>query len=130
MAEMLRRRMQYAALAGAIILLGLVVHFYGTLLGARVRDGLGDAMWAAMICAGISALLPRRSPLHRSVAALCVCYAVEFSQLWHTPTLDQFRATQIGALMLGSGFDARDLVAYALGIGLFAWFDRRWVLRT
>ena len=34
------------------------------------------------------------------------------SQLYHTPTLDAIRATQAGQLVLGSGFDPRDLAAY------------------
>ncbi len=32
------------------------------------------------------------------------------------PTLDAWRATTLGHLVLGSGFDPRDLVAYALGV--------------
>ncbi|MEO7996915.1 MAG: DUF2809 domain-containing protein [Gemmatimonadaceae bacterium] len=123
------RRLKYAALTGAVLLVGLGVHFRGALLNARVRDSLGDALWATMIAAGISTLMPRQRPMTRYIGALCICYAVEFSQLWHTPALDQLRATRMGALVLGSGFDWRDLVAYACGIAMFAWLDERWVSR-
>jgi len=49
--------------------------------------------------------------------ALAFCCAVEFSQLWHTPWLNAVRRTTAGHLVLGSGFNARDLVAYAGGVG-------------
>jgi hypothetical protein len=48
--------------------------------------------------------------------ALTICWIVEFSQLVHAPWLDGWRATTLGHLVLGSGFDPRDLVAYGLGV--------------
>lgn len=122
------RRLLYAYITGAITLLGLAVHLYGVPLNARVRDSLGDALWAAMIAAALSTLAPHTRPMGRYVGALFISYVVEFSQLWHTPGLDQFRATRLGALMLGSGFDWRDLIAYACGIVVFAGFDQRSML--
>jgi hypothetical protein len=41
---------------------------------------------------------------------------VEVSQLYHTPLLDAWRRTTPGQLILGSGFDLRDLGAYTLGV--------------
>jgi hypothetical protein len=38
------------------------------------------------------------------------------SQAFHTPWLDAMRANRLGQLVLGSGFDPRDFVAYAIGI--------------
>jgi hypothetical protein len=52
----------------------------------------------------------------RAAAAGLVCAGVELSQLYHAPALDAFRATRVGHLLLGSGFDVRDLGAYALGV--------------
>ena len=124
------RRRRYAAVTAAIILLGLFVHFHGAPLNARLRDSLGDALWAGMIAAALSALLPGKASGTRYFIALLICYAVEFSQLWHTATLDQFRATRMGALMLGSGFDWRDLIAYACGIVMFAWLDQHAMFRS
>jgi hypothetical protein len=48
--------------------------------------------------------------------ALAFCFAVEFSQLVHLPELDALRRTTAGHLALGSGFDRRDLAAYAGGV--------------
>ena len=36
--------------------------------------------------------------------------------MYHTPAIDAIRATRIGHLVLGSGFDPRDLLAYAIGV--------------
>ena len=45
-----------------------------------------------------------------------ICFAVEVSQLFHTSGLDAFRATTVGQLVLGSGFDPLDLASYAAGV--------------
>ena len=52
----------------------------------------------------------------RAAVALAICFAVEFSQLWHLPILDALRRTTAGHLVLGSGFDLRDFAAYAAGV--------------
>lgn len=110
------RRLVYAGLAIGTIALGLIVHFHGDALGPTSRDVIGDALWAAMIAWWIGAIVPDRSLGARSVAALVVCFAVEFSQLYHTVALDTLRNGTIGHLILGSDFDPRDLVAYAIGV--------------
>jgi hypothetical protein len=86
------------------------------MLGPVARDVLGDALWAAMIAWWAGALAPRARLVVRSLTAYGVCAAVEASQLYHAPTLDALRATRLGHLVLGSGFDPRDLAAYAFGV--------------
>ena len=113
-----RRRAAFLALACATIAVGLVVHFRGSALAPVTRDVLGDALWAMMIAWWAGALAPRASLTVRSAAAYTICATVEFSQLYHTATLDSVRATTIGHLILGSGFDPRDLVAYSVGVVL------------
>jgi hypothetical protein len=109
-------RARYVALALGTIALGLVVHLRGAMLPADVRDVLGDALWAMMIVWWTGALAPRATLATRGLAALAVCFAVELSQRLHTPTLDAIRGTTAGHLVLGSGFDPRDLAAYTLGV--------------
>lgn len=109
--------MAYAALALATIVVGLAVHLHGASLGGVTRDVLGDALWAMMITWWMGALAPDVALLRRGMLAYAICGAVELSQLYHTPALDAVRATLIGHLMIGSGFDPRDLLAYALGVG-------------
>jgi hypothetical protein len=43
------------------------------------------------------------------------CFAIEFSQLLHTPWLDGLRNQRLGALVLGQGFHALDLFDYLVG---------------
>jgi hypothetical protein len=115
---------RYLALAVATIALGLLVHSRGDALSAVVRDVLGDALWAAMMMWCISAIAPVARLWSRAAVALSVCFVVEFSQLLHFPALDAFRRTTAGQLALGSGFDPRDLAAYAAGVLVAAVIDR------
>ena len=117
-------RASFVALALGTIALGLVVHISGGALGPTTRDVLGDALWAMMIAWWIGALAPDSNLRARSGAAFAICVAVEVSQLLHTPALDRLRGTIAGQLVLGSGFDPRDLGAYAIGVLAAAVLER------
>ena len=109
------RRLTHLGLALAAIASGLAFQRLRGRLPFAVADVLGDALWALMIYWGCGVLRPGVHPAVRAAGALVVCWAVEGSQLLHAPTLDAWRATTLGHLILGSGFDPRDLAAYALG---------------
>jgi hypothetical protein len=111
-------RLPFVTLAVGTIALGLTVHRGGAALGLGpvVRDVLGDALWAVMIAWWLGVLAPTMRLTARAGVALAICAAVEVSQLLHTPALDAARRTLAGRLMLGSGFDPRDLVAHAAGV--------------
>jgi Protein of unknown function (DUF2809) len=126
-----RRRLAFVALACLTIAAGLAVHLRGGALGPIARDVLGDALWAMMIAWWAGALAPRARLAIRSLASYAVCAGVEVSQLYHAPALDAARATMVGHLVLGSGFDPRDLAAYGAGVALAALLEstagaRRW----
>jgi hypothetical protein len=112
----IRLRLTYVVLAVVTIGVGLLVHLNGTAFASTSRDAIGDALWAAMMVWWLGALLPYARPAIRGVGAYAVCVGVEVSQLYHAPTLDMLRATAVGHLLLGSGFDPRDLVSYAGGV--------------
>jgi Protein of unknown function (DUF2809) len=112
----LRARLSYLALALATIALGLLVHLRGSALPAAARDVLGDALWAVMIVWLVSVVAPSARLVTRGAVALALCWAVELSQRLHAPSLDALRATTAGHLVLGSGFDPRDLAAYVVGV--------------
>jgi hypothetical protein len=116
LSEVSRARFIYVALAVVTIGVGLVVHLGGGLVAPRARDVLGDALWAAMMVWWISAIWPGSRLIARSGAAYAVCVCVELSQLYHTAALDAARATRVGHLVLGSGFDPRDFLSYGLGV--------------
>ena len=120
----LRTRASYTMFALGTIALGLGVHWRGGALGSTIRDVLGDALWAAMVAWWIGAVAPGAALRLRATAALALCVAVEVSQLYHTAMLDALRSTTAGSLILGSGFDPRDLVAYTLGVLLTVILER------
>lgn len=120
----MRRRAGYLGLALLTIAVGLLVHFHGEPLGPVARDVLGDALWATMIFWGTGVLLPATSLRTRGTLAVLFCFAVELGQLVRSSGLDAVRGTTIGHLVLGSDFDPRDLVAYALGVALGCLLER------
>jgi hypothetical protein len=123
------KRAWYLGATVATITVGLGVHLGGAALGPALRDITGDALWAAMMVWIVSAVVPRAALPARGAGAYTICVLVELSQLIHAPFLDAVRATRLGHLVLGSGFDARDLVAYALGVALATSVERacvRW----
>ncbi len=111
-----RARLVYVALALATIVVGLAVHLAATGIGAAKRDMIGDALWAAMIAWWLGAFAPDARLITRGVVAYAICAVVEVSQLYHAAALDTLRETRVGHLILGSGFDPRDLLWYVLGV--------------
>jgi hypothetical protein len=108
-------RFRYLVLAAITIASGLALQQSRSRLSFAFADVLGDALWGLMIFWLVAAAQPTRRILLRASIALAVCWLVELSQLYHTVWLDAVRATTIGHLTLGSDFDVRDLLAYALG---------------
>lgn len=117
-------RRTYIACGIATVAIGLLVFRGGIGLAAVPRDILGDALWATMMVWWVSAIVPARSLMVRAAISLGLCYFVEISQLIRAPWLDRLRASALGHLVLGSGFDPRDLVAYAGGVLVAVAIDR------
>ena len=111
-----RERLPYLALALVTIAAGLTVHLAGHALPVRLRDLAGDALWAMMMVWWMGVLAPRAPLWGRAAAALTVCILVEASQAFSPAGLASVRRTALGHLVLGSDFDPRDLVAYAVGV--------------
>ena len=104
----------------SIIVLGLGLRGFGLGLGLPaviVKYG-GSALWAAMVfflVAISSAGLPR---WRIAGIAAAIAVSVELFRLVHTSSLDAFRLTPGGALLLGRIFSPWDLLAYGVGIAL------------
>src|SRR4051812_7158736 len=114
----MQRRGIYVGLTVVTISLGLLEHRQAAALGHRLGDAAGDAMWASMIVWIISAIVPFAGRPFRFGIAYAICLSVELSQAVHGPTLDALRANRFAQLVLGSGFDPRDFLWYAIGIAV------------
>ena len=113
------------ALMLATIATGLAVRFAPLGLPLFVVKYGGSMLWALMVYWIISALLPSRPLLAVALVAGTLATAVEFFKLYHSPTLDAFRLTLPGVLLLGRFFSVWDIGAYWLAIVIGAFVDQR-----
>ncbi|WP_447913964.1 ribosomal maturation YjgA family protein [Microbacterium phyllosphaerae] len=104
-----RRRLLIAA--ALVIVIGLAVHLIGS---GPVADFAGDALYAVMIYLVIATVFARARSWVVGTAAIVVCTLIEVFQLTGLPGVwaEAFWPVR---LVLGAGFDARDLIAYAVG---------------
>lgn len=103
---------------------GLASRHFGALLPSFVREHFGDALWGGMIYFGIRMLWINRSREWAMIVSLMFSWAIECSQIIQTPWLNELRSTALGALILGHGFLAMDLLRYAVGILCMYRIDR------
>ncbi|WP_372630495.1 DUF2809 domain-containing protein [Cohnella sp.] len=120
----MKHRMFYLAAAALLIVLGLGVRRYSSGLPPLISVHAGDALWAAMVYCGFRALLVGRSKLAALMAALMFSFAIEFSQLYQAEWINGVRATTVGALIMGHGFLAVDLIRYFIGCAAAFFIDR------
>jgi hypothetical protein len=111
-----RKRSKYAIGIFVVILLGLASRSPAFLLPSLVRDYAGDALWALAAYLTIAFLFPRLPIGRVALTAGLFSLAIEISQLYHAPWIDQIRRLRLGALVLGHGFLWSDLICYAAGI--------------
>jgi hypothetical protein len=52
------------------------------------------------------------------ILSLIFCYAIEFSQLYKAPWINNLRHALFGRLVLGEGFLWSDLLCYTVGIAI------------
>lgn len=108
-----RRRLAALGALVVIVVAGLVVS--RGLPTSAVTDIAGDALYAVAVYAGLVVLLPRARRVVIALAAAGWCVAVELLQLTGLPSTLAERMPPV-ALVLGTGFDARDLVVYAAAV--------------
>lgn len=101
-----------------LVAAAIVLRRYGPAHGLSpfaIRMGAG-ALWAATIYFVLALLLRSRPHKQVMLAAAVLCAAIEFSKLSHTPALDIFRLTPVGAWVLGRLFAWTNFAAYAAGL--------------
>ena len=115
-----RRRIAAAVALAAVIAAGLTVHAFSA--DTALADITGDALYAVAAFAAGVLVAPRAATLLVGGVAAAWCVGVELLQLTEVPlTLAAwFRPI---ALVLGTGFDVRDLVVYVAAIAVAAALD-------
>lgn len=124
-------RMRRLGIALGIIACGLALRLGGYEIGLPyllVKYG-GSTLWGAMVFFLVATILPRQPIGRLAVLAFVIAALTEFSRLYHTPWLDEFRLTLAGALLLGRIFSWLNILAYALGIALAALLEMRIISR-
>ncbi|HSU53142.1 MAG TPA: DUF2809 domain-containing protein [Candidatus Dormibacteraeota bacterium] len=100
------------------MVLGLASRKWPWLLAAALGKYPGDALWAGMVYWAVAFLSPAAPVIRVAAYALAISYLDELSQLYQATWINQFRATTVGHLLLGSAFSWLDLFAYTVGVGL------------
>jgi hypothetical protein len=128
-----RRRLvvRRLGIAFGVIACGLVLRLTGYQIGlpyVLVKYG-GSTLWGMMVFWLVGVLMPGGRIKWLASISLVLAALVEFTRLYHTPWLDAFRLQLIGALLLGRIFSWLNIVAYAAGILVAAWIERRILMR-
>lgn len=111
-----RNRIWLALAVLVVICVGLASRRFPAVFPAAFGSHTGDALWALMVFLGIAFIRPAMSGPRVACAALVFSYLIEVAQLYQAPWINAIRATTFGHLVLGTGFQWLDLLAYAIGI--------------
>ncbi len=124
--QFMRRRISLVLALLLTIASGLALRRFGyaaNLPFAVVKYG-GSILWGAMVYWLLATIFVSSRPFRIAAVALILAVAVELFRLWHTPTLEAFRLTTAGALLLGRVFSLWNIAAYATGIAAALALDR------
>lgn len=114
-----RRRIVLGALALLTAGSGLLVH---ATVDGPFGDAAGDALYAVLVYLLAAWLLPHSRMLRPAVVAVAICAGIELFQLTGFPRA-WASVFPPSALLLGSGFDVRDIVVYTVAISAAAIID-------
>ncbi len=112
-------RLKYLLCVAAVIAAGLVSRKI-----PAIPLWVGDALWAVMIYLMMRVVFVHATILKIALWSLAFCFAIEISQLYQAPWINNIRSTLIGHLILGQSFLWSDLVAYTGGILTVATVER------
>ncbi|MFM1871537.1 MAG: hypothetical protein RL398_959 [Planctomycetota bacterium] len=107
------KRSRSITLLAATIALGLLSRRFP--LPGLLAEHLGDALYATAAAWLATLLRPSLRAADTALAGFAIATLVECQQLLDWGWLVELRHTRVGALVLGQGFQAADLLAYACG---------------
>ncbi|WDF78379.1 DUF2809 domain-containing protein [Mucilaginibacter sp. KACC 22773] len=110
---MRRSRLLYFTIIIATIITGLLSRHFKS-----IPLFIGDILWALMVYFIVSFLFINKPIKVVVIASLLFCFAIEFSQLYKAPWINDLRHTLFGKLVLGAGFLWSDLLCYVVGVGI------------
>jgi hypothetical protein len=118
---MFKTRISYFLLITLTIIAGLLSRHF-----KAIPLFIGDILWALMVYFIMRFLLTGKQVKFSVIASLIFCFAIEFSQLYKAPWINNLRHTLLGRLVLGEGFLWTDLLCYVVGIGIGILIDHLW----
>jgi len=110
---MTKPRLTYFILIILTIILGLLSRHI-----AGVPLFIGDILWATMVYWIMRFLFLTKSLKFSVIGSLLFSYAIEFSQLYQAPWINNIRHTVIGGLVLGETFSWGDMLSYTVGVAI------------
>lgn len=120
-----RLRTHYAVAVILVMIFGISsrqYHFFPSVLDKYPED----ALWALMVFLGFGFLLPKQKTAVCALSAILFSFTIETSQLYQAPWLNAIRQTTLGHLVLGSGFDGFDFLAYSIGVLFGVILEHAW----
>jgi len=113
-----RPRLRFTAAAVLVVGVGLLSRSpLQAHLPPFIAAYAGDTLWGLLIYLLISAACPQRPAWVRAAAALTFAFAIELTQLYQAPWINELRSHRLAALVLGHTFVWTDLACYSAGIG-------------
>jgi len=119
------RRTTYFIVIIATIIIGLLSRHF-----KFIPLFIGDILWAQMVYFIMRFLLINKPLKFAIITSLLFCFAIEFSQLYKAPWINDLRHTIFGKLVLGEGFLFSDLLCYTVGIGVGVLLDLYAIKKT
>lgn len=116
---MLKSRIIYCSLIVITIITGLLSRHF-----SFIPPFIGDILWAMMVYFIVRFLFIGKPVKFIVVSSLLFCYAIEFSQLYKAPWINELRHTLFGRLVLGAGFLWSDLLCYTVGVIIGVWINK------
>ncbi|WP_433967337.1 DUF2809 domain-containing protein [Tunturiibacter gelidiferens] len=119
----MRRSITTLTLLLITIPIGLAVRFLPLGLPWFLYKYLGSTLWAEALYWFLATLLPTLRPMAVATIALTIATLLELSRLVPIASIDAFRLTSAGKILLGRYFSFKNIVAYVLAITLTATLD-------
>lgn len=113
---MKRKRILYLLLILLTIPAGLFSRSKGMHLPYLYAVYGGDVLSATCIFFGVRFLYTSASLVKIALYSYLICIAIETSQLYHAPWIDNIRHTFPFGILLGFGFLWSDWICYAVGV--------------